>query len=94
MNPRILSRLHLGLAALAMLLAVALARAAIPGLEGTAFWLVAREDVLSTPDGGAFLFWGFAPDGTLTQYPGPTLIVPQGATVTTMKVRQFTDKCE
>ncbi|HOX46264.1 MAG TPA: multicopper oxidase domain-containing protein [Myxococcota bacterium] len=81
MNPRILSRLHLGLAALALLLAVAPAQAAIPGLEGTAFWLVAREDVLSTPDGGAFLFWGLAPDGTLTQYPGPTLIVPQGATV-------------
>ena len=57
------------------------ARADVPGLSGP-FVLTAKADRISTPEGGSFLFWGFAGDGGRPQYPGPTLIVNQGETVT------------
>jgi len=62
--------------------APARAQAVVPGLTGSAFTLTARADRISTPDGGSFLFWGFAAGGGQPQYPGPTLIVQEGATVT------------
>ncbi len=58
------------------------ARAEIPGVSGTTFTLTAKADRISTPEGGSFLFWGFAAGGGRAQYPGPTLIVNQGDVVT------------
>jgi FtsP/CotA-like multicopper oxidase with cupredoxin domain len=66
-----------------MLLASVLpAQAAITGVTGTQFNLVAREGFVSAPDGGSIYSWGYALDNGLMQYPGPTLIVNQGATIT------------
>jgi len=49
------------------------------------FNLTVKSGVINTPDGDSFIVWGYAIDegaGTIMQYPGPTLIVEQGATVT------------
>ena len=61
--------------------------AEIPGLTGTTFSLVATSGYIQNGDGNNLFFWGFAdgnpPSGSVqVQYPGPTLIVNQGATVT------------
>ena len=58
------------------------ARAAIPGLTGSTFTLTARQDIISTADGNSHYAWGYASGTGRMQYPGPTLIVAQGATVT------------
>ena len=58
------------------------AAAVIDGVIGNSLELTAKADYISPPDGGSVLFWGYA-DGTgRAQYPGPTLIVNQGDTVT------------
>lgn len=57
------------------------AGAEILGVAGNSFALTARADRVSTPDGGSFLIWGFAADGGRPQYPGPTLIVTEGARI-------------
>ena len=56
--------------------------AMIDGVTGTAFNLTVREDYISTPDGGSWYMWGYALNNQRMQYPGPTLIVNQGDTVT------------
>lgn len=61
--------------------------AAIDGISGTTtFNLIAKPGIIPTPDGDSLLVWGYAhDDGTSTpvpQYPGPTLIVNQGDTIT------------
>lgn len=58
------------------------AKAAIDGVTGTAFNLAVRTGQISTPDGGSILIWGYANGAGLAQYPGPTLIVNQGDTIT------------
>jgi hypothetical protein len=66
------------------------ADAKIYGISGTspdpAFQFIADSGRISTPDGGNLLFWGFgdASGGMMAkpQYPGPTLIVNEGDTVT------------
>ena len=58
------------------------AGAAIDGLTGTTFNLAVRTGNISTPDGGSLLIWGYADGAGLAQYPGPTLIVTQGDTIT------------
>jgi len=63
------------------------ADAKIYGLSGTsptpAFEFIAAAAHISTPDGGSLLFWGFGDaSGGMPQYPGPTLIVNEGDTVT------------
>lgn len=63
------------------------AAATIDGLTRTGpvadFTFVAGADRIVTPDGGNFLFWGYADAATgIPQYPGPTMIVDEGATVT------------
>ena len=67
---------------LLLLLCCAPVHAVVDGIEGTTFNLVAKQDFISTPDGDSLLMWGYAPDGGTMQYPGPTLIVPQGALIT------------
>lgn len=74
-----------GLAALAAAVAFApgVARAAIPGLTGPTFDLVAKEGYITTADGNFHYILGFADAATQqVQYPGPTLIVDAGDTVT------------
>lgn len=57
--------------------------AMIDGITGPTFSLTAKADYISTADGNSIYAWGYA-DGAAgaMQYPGPTLIVNQGATVT------------
>jgi len=57
------------------------AGAEVLGISGP-FVLTAKADRISTPEGGSFLFWGFADGLGRAQYPGPTLIVNQGDAVT------------
>lgn len=61
--------------------------AVVDGITGTTFNLTAKADYITTGDGGSLLAWGYASDDkgafpTVMQYPGPTLIVNQGDTVT------------
>lgn len=73
-----------GFAALSVLFSALVPGAAvadIPGLTGAAFTLTAKADRISTPDGNSIYIWGFAGAGGRAQYPGPTLIVNEGATV-------------
>jgi len=58
------------------------AGAAITGITGTTFTLEASADHIITSDGDSFLMWGYGEAGRRMQYPGPTLIVNQGQTVT------------
>jgi len=70
------------------------ARAAVPGIQGPSFALVATDGYTSQPDGASIYSWGYGCDpsapptfvpfaGTcgLMQLPGPTLIVTEGQTV-------------
>ena len=56
--------------------------AVVSGITGTNFKLIAESALITTPDGDSVLMWGYALDGGPMQYPGPTLIVNQGDTVT------------
>ena len=56
--------------------------ATIPGLPGTNFNLTAKTNHISCADGLTLQIWGFANGMGPAQYPGPTLILEQGATVT------------
>lgn len=67
-------------AALAMLLIPAAARAGIDGVTGP-FDLTASAGYISIADGGSVYSWGYSVDGSM-QLPGPTLIVTAGDTVT------------
>jgi FtsP/CotA-like multicopper oxidase with cupredoxin domain len=58
------------------------ARGHVPGVNGPAFNLTAKAGYISTPEGGSVYTWGYANGAGLMQYPGPTLIVRQGDTVT------------
>ncbi len=57
-------------------------QAAIEGIAGDTFNLTAREGQIFTPDGGIIFMWGYANEAGDMQYPGPTLIVNEGAVVT------------
>jgi FtsP/CotA-like multicopper oxidase with cupredoxin domain len=83
------TRLPNRLALLALTLAGAAAspgaaHAAIAGITGPTFNLAAKAGEISTGDGNVLGCWGYAnADGTgVMQYPGPTLIVNEGDTVT------------
>jgi len=55
--------------------------ATVAGVTGPNFSLTARVDTISTADGNSLMMWGYANGGGTMQYPGPTLIVNQGDTV-------------
>jgi FtsP/CotA-like multicopper oxidase with cupredoxin domain len=81
-----LLRLAQALAA-ALALGSGAAWATVDGIAGTSFNLTAKADYITAGDGGSLLAWGYAPDTAgpfpgVMQYPGPTLIVNQGATIT------------
>jgi FtsP/CotA-like multicopper oxidase with cupredoxin domain len=74
---------HLGTLVGALLLAAASpAMAVVDGVTGTSFNLIAKADYIATGDGNVHFAWGYANGAGSMQYPGPTMIVPQGATVT------------
>jgi len=72
----------LGMSASLLLLAANTAWAVIDGVSGPVFNLTAKADYISTGDGGSIYSWGYANGNGTMQYPGPTLIVNQGDTVT------------
>lgn len=72
----------IGAAAFLMAACALPAHAAIDGIAGPAFDLVARGGYVSTADGNSHYAWGYAHGAGPMQYPGPTLVVDQGATVT------------
>jgi len=84
MNTRTLQTGHwlAGFALLLMSLAGARTEAAIDGVTGTNFNFTVKPAIISTPDGDSLLVWGYALDSGEMQYPGPTLIVNQGDTIT------------
>jgi FtsP/CotA-like multicopper oxidase with cupredoxin domain len=72
-----------------LLCAAGEAPAVVDGVSGTTFDLTARQDIISTADGNSHYAWGYALGTGRMQYPGPTLIVPQGATVTVRLANQL-----
>jgi hypothetical protein len=64
---------------------------AISGIENTTFSLTAKQDFISTPDGGSLTIWGYADGNGRAQYPGPTLIVPQGQLITISLANELTE---
>jgi FtsP/CotA-like multicopper oxidase with cupredoxin domain len=58
--------------------------AAVQGITGTTFNITTGTAHIDTPDGSRVLVWGYGDDaGSIgPQYPGPTLIVNEGDTVT------------
>ena len=59
------------------------ALAAIDGITGPSFQLYARAGNIVLGDGNSLLAWGYSANATEgMQYPGPTLIVTEGQTVT------------
>jgi hypothetical protein len=65
----------------ALLALAATARADVEGIEGSSFQLTASAGYVSTPDGASIYSWGYG-TGVSMQFPGPTLIVDAGTTVT------------
>ncbi|MFA5352829.1 MAG: multicopper oxidase domain-containing protein [Thermodesulfovibrionales bacterium] len=63
--------------------------AAISGVKGKTFNLTAKSGYITTPDGNNIFMWGYALNGGTMQYPGPTLIVNQGAVVTVRLTNQL-----
>jgi FtsP/CotA-like multicopper oxidase with cupredoxin domain len=57
-------------------------QAAVDGISGTTFDLVAKQDFILTGDGDSFLMWGYAVGTGRAQYPGPTLILNQEDDIT------------
>ena len=74
--------LVLGLATALLVLCGFPAHAAIDGVTGTAFNLAAKQDHISSSDGDSILMWGYANGAGRMQFPGPTLIVNEGDTIT------------
>ena len=78
------------LSALILIVGVGTAQAKVDGLEGvTTFNFSAKADHISTGEGNTVLFWGYADDdghqGNMSgqaQYPGPTIIINAGETIT------------
>ena len=76
-----------GLAMLLVLLAAPMAGAYdIPGITGTSpnpvFNLITGTGTITTGDGNSVYMWLYGVEGGVPQYPGPTIIVNQGDTVT------------
>ena len=73
--------LALALVSLATVPAQAQQLGVIPGITGTTFNMTTGTGYITTPDGDSLEIWGYGSGGAI-QYPGPTLIVNQGDTVT------------
>ncbi len=81
-----------GLMTVVWLLCATAVHAAIDGISGTTFDLTATTGTVVTSDGDSFQFWGYStPDSNngAMQYPGPTLIVNEGDTITVNLTNQL-----
>jgi FtsP/CotA-like multicopper oxidase with cupredoxin domain len=56
--------------------------ARVVGVNGPTFALTAKADAISTSDGDSLWMWGYSAGSGRMQFPGPTLLVNQGDTVT------------
>jgi hypothetical protein len=65
------------------------ARSAVLGETGPNFSLTAVEGSIRTGDGDSIPMWGYAVAGRIMQFPGPTLIVNQGSTVSITLTNQL-----
>ena len=72
----------LALALLLLLASGAGANAVVPGITGSSFNLRTGTASIATPDGDSLFIWAYSNGGGNVQYPGPTLIVTQGQTIT------------
>ncbi|HUW62023.1 MAG TPA: multicopper oxidase domain-containing protein [Candidatus Bathyarchaeia archaeon] len=72
----------LAMAGLILLAVTAGAHAMIDGVTGPDFIFTAKSDYISTPEGGRLFIWGYANGSDRAQYPGPTMLVNEGQTVT------------
>jgi len=82
---RILGAIEQGVIGCALLLLVTVSaevQAVIPGVTGSTFNLTAKAGYISLGDGDSLWTWGYANGNGVMQYPGVTLIVNQGDTVT------------
>jgi plastocyanin len=79
------------LAAILLLFMATSAAAAIDGITGSSFNFTAKAGVIANPDGSVLPIWGYANGNGTVQYPGPTLIVNQGTTVTVSLVNQLAE---
>ena len=77
------------LAVILLLFMTTSATAAIDGITGSSFNFTAKAGTIANPDGSVIPIWGYANGDGTVQYPGPTLIVNQGATVTVSLVNQL-----
>lgn len=72
----------IGAALMLTLMVCAPAIAKIDGITGTTFDLTASSGYITAGDGMPLFVWGYGETGKPMQYPGPTLIVQQGQTIT------------
>ncbi len=79
---------RLALLGAALLAGATTARAGIDGITGPTFQLTAGVGYVSTPDGASIYSWGYGSGGNM-QFPGPTLIVNEGADVTVTLTNQL-----
>lgn len=75
-------RLAAGLLVGLMTVTTAHAQAVVPGITGTTFTLETGTANIPTPDGDSVHVWLYGDGTNPVQYPGPTLIVSEGDTVT------------
>ncbi|MBI3562203.1 MAG: multicopper oxidase domain-containing protein [Gammaproteobacteria bacterium] len=87
---KIIKKCWAGLILSIMLGSAVVAQAQVLGTTGTTFNLTAQPGYIYTPDGSALLVWGYALNGGQMSYPGPTLIVNQGDTITISLASQLT----
>jgi manganese oxidase len=69
------------LAGLVILGFAGVSQATVDGITGPTFNLTAKSGYITTPEGGRLFTWGYANGSGSMQYPGPTMIVNEGATV-------------
>src|SRR5690242_12833610 len=79
----------LGVLALLSALMPRPAACVILGETGTSFTFTAKQGNIRTGDGDSVPMWGFASATGDLQFPGPTLIVNQGDTVSVKLVNQL-----
>lgn len=75
-------RLTAGLFIGLMAAATCYAQAVVPGISGSTFNLSTGTANIDTPDGDSVHLWLYGDGGSPVQYPGPTLIVNEGDTIT------------
>jgi len=79
----------LALVGVLLLLLPGASEAVIDGITGPTFNLTAKTGHISTGEGNSVFMWGYADGASNMQYPGPTMIVNEGQTVTVNLTNQL-----